>query len=93
MLMIYNVSSTIFHVGYVSVQNMKSDINLLVSYSLDCHIQSFVQTLTWALGQSSLHALSLLPHVALFFLQGLFKTVRITHQLPWKLESVTSKQL
>ena len=65
---LYNVNSTILHVGYISVQNMKSHINCLVSYSLDRHMQSFVQTLTWALGESSLHANSLLPHVALFFL-------------------------
>ena len=68
MLMIYNVNSTIFHVAYISVQNMKNDINRLVSYSLDCHIQSFVQTLTWALGESSLRAFSVLPHVALILL-------------------------
>ena len=37
---LYNVDSTIFHVGTISVQNMKSDINCLVSYSLDCHMQS-----------------------------------------------------
>ena len=67
-LMIHNMNSTSFHVGYISVQNMKSDINRLVSYSLDCYMQSFVQTLTWALEESSLHALSLFPHVAVFFL-------------------------
>ena len=45
MLMIYDVNSTIFHVGYISVQHIKSDTIHLVSYSLDCHMQSFVQTL------------------------------------------------
>ena len=42
MLMICNVNSIIFHVGYISVQNMKIDTICLVSYSLDCHMQSFV---------------------------------------------------
>ena len=66
MLIIHNVNSTIFHVGYISVQNMKIDTIWLVSYSLDCHMQSFVHTLTWALEESILHVISLLPHVALF---------------------------
>ena len=73
MLMIYNVNSTIFHVGYISVQHIKSDTIGLVSSSLDCHRQSLVQTLTWTLGESNLHVLSLLPHIALFFfVQGPF---------------------
>ena len=67
MLTIYNVNSTIFHMGYISLQlHINSDTIHLVSYSLDCHMQSFVQTLTWALAESNLHVLSLLPHVALF---------------------------
>ena len=37
MLMINNVNGTILHVGYISVQHIKSDTICLVSYSLDCH--------------------------------------------------------
>ena len=67
MLMIYNVSSTIFHVAYISVQCIKSD-TILVSNSLDCRMHSFVQTHLSRLGLwgRAVHILSLLPHVALF---------------------------
>ena len=44
MLMIDNVNGS-YHVGYISVQHIKSDTICLVSYSLDCHTQSFIQTL------------------------------------------------
>ena len=55
-----------FHMGCISVQHIKSDTIHLVSYSLDCHMQSFVQTLTLALGENNLHVLTWLPHVAPF---------------------------
>ena len=91
------MNSTIFHVGHTSVQNMKSDINRPASYSLDCHVQLFVQTLTEALGESSIHVLSLdlLPHAScclIFSLKSVYDCLNNTYQLPLKLEPATSKR-
>ena len=61
-LMVYILNSTNFHMGYISVQNTKSDINCLVSYTIVCPDSDR------GFGESSLHVLSLLPHVASSFL-------------------------
>ena len=57
-----NVSITIIHMGYISVQNMKIDTIRLVSYSLDCYMQSFVQT-TGPFSASSCRFISFLRSV------------------------------
>ena len=98
MLMIYNVNSPISHVGYISIQHSKSDTftTPLMSYNLDCHMQSFVHTPTCALGRAIyISFLCFLMLLYLFFLQGPFMTLlnnRYQLHVPWKMEPGTSRK-